>query len=84
MYGLYESGGYEILLARIRNFAEGLAFSDTDAVVFVVDDVVDVAVCVAVAAGDCVTTGVGVADGVPGFNAVGLGEAVGAGAVVGV
>lgn len=34
MYGLYESGGYEIPLARIKNFAEDLAFSDTDAVVF--------------------------------------------------
>ena len=34
MYGLYESGGYEIPVARLKKFSEGIAFEGTDSVVF--------------------------------------------------
>jgi hypothetical protein len=42
MYGLYESGGYEIPLARIKKFAEGIAVKDDDAVVFTTRAVLEV------------------------------------------
>jgi hypothetical protein len=41
MYGLSESGGYEIPLARIKKFAQGLSVDDTDAVVFTLQSVLE-------------------------------------------
>jgi len=34
IYGLYESGGYEIPVARLKKFSEGIALEGTDSVVF--------------------------------------------------